>query len=126
METVRDKMASRQHDLKLYLEYINPVLKSQVRRFRFCSRAITDSELQWTAQHGVEPPIMVFVKHFDVAHQTLCGVGHFYVHRHMRVMDLALMVNERMGYPATTPLKIYEVRFRSIELRVLFIDSCLI
>lgn len=31
METVRDKMASRQHDLKLYLEYINPALKAQVR-----------------------------------------------------------------------------------------------
>lgn len=31
METVRDKMASRQHDLKLYLEYINPDTKAEVR-----------------------------------------------------------------------------------------------
>ena len=92
-------MASRQHDLKLYLEYINPVLKAQ-----------------WTQAHGVEPPIMVFVKHFDVAHQTLAGVGHFYVHRHMRVMDLALMINERKGFPASTPLKIYEVS-RSLSVR---------
>lgn len=60
--------------------------------------------------HGNEPPIVVFVKHFDVSHQTLAGLGHFYVHRHMRVMDLALMINERMKYPASTPLKIYEVR----------------
>lgn len=65
---------------------------------------------QWVRSHGVEPPIVVFVKHFDVSHQTLAGLGHFYVHRHMRVMDLALMINERLGYPATTPLKIYEVR----------------
>ncbi|ORY78391.1 putative ubiquitin carboxyl-terminal hydrolase 5 [Leucosporidium creatinivorum] len=100
METVRDKMASRQHDLKLYLEYINPATKAE-----------------WVRLHGVEPPIVVFVKHFDVSHQTLAGLGHFYVHRHMRVMDLALMINERLGYPATTPLKIYEeIKPNMIEL----------
>ena len=85
-------MASRQHDLKLYLEYIDPVVKAE-----------------WTAAHGTEPPIMVFVKNFDVAHQTLAGIGHFYVHRHMRVADLAKMINERMRYPESTALKIYEV-----------------
>lgn len=52
---------------------------------------------------------MVFVKNFDMSHQTLAGVGHFYVHRHMRVLDLAAMINERMGFPSSTPLKIYEV-----------------
>lgn len=31
METVRDKMASRQHDLKLYLEWTDPAMKAQVR-----------------------------------------------------------------------------------------------
>lgn len=91
METVRDKMASRQSDLKLYLEHIDPQTKAN-----------------WTQQHGQEPPIMVFVKHFDQNKQTLRGVGHFYVHRNMRVMDLASMINERMGYLPTTPLKIYE------------------
>lgn len=30
METVRDKMASRQHDLKLYLEWTDPAMKVQV------------------------------------------------------------------------------------------------
>ncbi|GAA6033904.1 hypothetical protein NBRC10512_001767 [Rhodotorula toruloides] len=91
METVRDKMASRQHDLKLYLEYIDPQTKHD-----------------WQVLHGTEPPIMVFVKHFDPNKQTLAGVGHFYVHRNMRVMDLASKINERMGYLPTTPLKIYE------------------
>ncbi|GAA5992402.1 hypothetical protein JCM11641_002734 [Rhodosporidiobolus odoratus] len=91
MEVVRDKMASRQQDLKLYLEYIDPRTKAE-----------------WQSQHGTEPPIMVFVKHFDIARQTLAGLGHFYVHRNMRVMDLAHKVNERMGYPSATPLKIYE------------------
>ncbi|KAM0792135.1 hypothetical protein ACM66B_004835 [Microbotryomycetes sp. NB124-2] len=100
METVRDKMASRQHDLKLYLEYISPEVKSD-----------------WVKNHGNEPPIVIFVKNFDVAHQTLAGLGHFYVHRHMRVSDLALMINERMRFPATTPLKIYEeIKPNMIEL----------
>ena len=100
MEAVRDKMASRQHDLKLYLEYIDPVTKAE-----------------WQKAHGTEPPIMVFVKNFDVAHQTLAGIGHFYVHRHMRVLDLAMMINERMRYPATTALKIYEeIKPNMIEL----------
>ncbi|GAA5919656.1 hypothetical protein JCM1841_005211 [Sporobolomyces salmonicolor] len=100
METVRDKMASRQSDLKLYLEYINPQTKAD-----------------WQVLHGNEPPIMVFVKHFDVAHQTLAGIGHFYVHRNMRVMDLAHKINERLRFPATTPLKIYEeIKPNMIEL----------
>ena len=91
MEVVRDKMASRQQDLKLYLEHIDPRTKSD-----------------WQVLHGAEPPIMVFVKHFDPNRQTLAGVGHFYVHRNMRVMDLASKINERMGYLPTTPLKIFE------------------
>lgn len=52
---------------------------------------------------------MVFVKHFDIAQQTLAGVGHFYVHRHMRVADLAAMINERKKFAPNTPLRIYEV-----------------
>ncbi|GAA5900428.1 uncharacterized protein JCM6883_002840 [Sporobolomyces salmoneus] len=100
MEVVRDKMASRQQDLKLYLEHINPQTKAD-----------------WSAQHGNEPPIMVFVKHFDVAHQTLAGIGHFYVHRNMKVSDLANKINERMGFGPTTPLKIFEeIKPNMIEL----------
>ncbi|GAA6000863.1 ubiquitin-specific protease UBP15 [Rhodotorula paludigena] len=91
MEVVRDKMASRQQDLKLFLEYISPQTKAE-----------------WQRNHGQEPPIMVFVKHFDANRQTLAGVGHFYVHRNMRVMDLAAQINERMGFPSTVPLKIFE------------------
>lgn len=100
MEAVRDKMASRQHDLKLYLEYIDPQTKSS-----------------WVQNYGNEPPIMVFVKQFDVGQQTLHGIGHFYVHRHMKVQDLANMINERMRFPQQTPLKIYEeIKPNMIEL----------
>ncbi|SCV67019.1 BQ2448_5665 [Microbotryum intermedium] len=100
MEVVRDKMASRQQDLKLYLEYISK-----------------EEKAEWQKNHQNEPPIMVFVKNFDVAHQTLAGLGHFHVHRHMRVLDLAQMINDRMGFPPSTPLKIYEeIKPNMIEL----------
>lgn len=93
MESVRDKMASRQQDLKLYLE-IFP----------------TEEKMKWANEHPEEAPIMIFVKHFDVSAQTLAGVGHFYVHKQMRVQDLVPMICERTAVPISTPLKIYEVR----------------
>lgn len=112
-------MASRQHDLKLYLEHINPDTKAEVSSDLTALRGDSGADmlwsLQWVRTHGNEPPIVVFVKHFDVSHQTLAGLGHFYVHRHMRVMDLALMINEKMKYPSNTPLKIYEVRKNAPE-----------
>lgn len=52
---------------------------------------------------------MVFVKHFSVEDQTLLGLGHFYVHKNLKVSDLANMINDHMKYPAGTQLKIYEV-----------------
>lgn len=99
MESVRDKMASRQSDLKLYLEVFP-----------------TEEKNKWTAEYGDEPPIMVFIKHFDVSAQSLTGVGHFYVHKNMRVQDLVPMICERSAIPHGTPLKLYEVGFCSIGL----------
>jgi len=100
MEVVRDRMASRQHDLKLYLEYQKP------------------GEMQrWAATYPNESPIMVFVKHFSLEEQTLLGLGHFYVHRHLKVSDLVNMINEHMHYPPGTALKIYEeIKPQMIEL----------
>jgi ubiquitin carboxyl-terminal hydrolase 7 len=52
---------------------------------------------------------MIFVKHFDIARQTLAGIGHFYVHRHMKVGDLVPMILDSMGLAQGTTLKLYEV-----------------
>lgn len=110
MESVRDKMASRQQDLKLYLE-IFP----------------TEEKIKWAKEHPDEGPIMIFVKHFDVSAQTLAGVGHFYVHKQMRVQDLIPMICERTAVPLGTPLKIYEeIKPNMIELMKLkatFVNS---
>ena len=100
MESVRDKMASRQQDLKLYLE-IFPL----------------EEKLKWANDYPEEQPIMIFVKHFDVSAQTLAGIGHFYVHKHMRVQDLIPLICERTAVPMGTPLKIYEeIKPNMIEL----------
>ena len=96
MESVRDKMASRQQDLKLYLEFFPE-----------------DDKKRWAADYPEEAPIMIFVKQFDVSTQTLAGVGHFYIHKHMRVQDLVPQICERTAVPVGTPLKIFEVRTRS-------------
>lgn len=52
---------------------------------------------------------MIFLKHFDTSRQTLLGVGKVYVQRNSKVGDLFSYINEKMRWPAGTPLKLYEV-----------------
>jgi len=56
---------------------------------------------------------MVFLKHFDTYKQTLLGAGKIYMLRTSKVGDLIPIVNERMHFPASTNLKLYEVRSAS-------------
>ncbi|KAI8455154.1 ubiquitin thiolesterase [Phakopsora pachyrhizi] len=89
MEVVRDKMASKAQDLKLYLEVVDP-----------------NQELP--PPDSKNGPLMVFVKYFDASGQTLAGVGHFYVDRNQMVSDIIPAINARMNFPENTPLKLYE------------------
>lgn len=52
---------------------------------------------------------MVFMKHFDTSKQTLTGAGKTYMLRTSKVGDLVTIINERMRWPAGTPVKLYEV-----------------
>ena len=52
---------------------------------------------------------MIFLKHFDTSKQTLKGVGKHYVQRNSKVGDLTNYINEKMGWPAGIPLKLFEV-----------------
>lgn len=54
---------------------------------------------------------MIFMKHFDTSRQTLLGVGKTYVQRNSKVADLSNFINEKMRWPAGTPLKLFEVRY---------------
>jgi len=54
---------------------------------------------------------MIFLKHFSVSEQTLKGVSKAYVQRNSKVGELVGTINALMGWQATTPLRLYEVRF---------------
>ena len=62
---------------------------------------------------------MIFLKHFDATRQNLYGIGKVYVLRTAKVGDLNQYINEKMRWPAGTPLKLYEVRicFSAILVR---------
>jgi len=60
-------------------------------------------------KEGESDTAMVFLKHFDAAKQTLFGVGKLCVPRAKKVGNLISIINERMKWGPSTPLKIYEV-----------------
>jgi len=53
--------------------------------------------------------IMIFLKHFDIATQSLFGSGKIYMPTASKVGDLVPIINERMGWASGTALKLYEV-----------------
>ncbi|KAG2020400.1 ubiquitin carboxyl-terminal hydrolase 5 [Coprinopsis cinerea AmutBmut pab1-1] len=86
VDVIRNQMAARQTDLRLYVDVIADPSKP-------------------------DPPpqtIMIFLKHFDTTKQSLTGVGKVYVGRQSKVGDLIPIINERMRWTPGTPLKLYE------------------
>jgi len=90
VEAIRNTMAARQTDLRLYLD------------------VIADANGQPLPDINNPNSIMIFLKYFDVSKQTLLGVGKVYVQKNSKVGDLAYVINERMRWQPTTPLKLYE------------------
>ncbi|KAJ7582794.1 hypothetical protein C8J56DRAFT_955745 [Mycena floridula] len=86
VEVIRNNMAARQSDLRLYLDVIPDPSRP-------------------------DPPpqsIMVFLKHFDTSKQTLLGAGKTYMLRTSKVGDLVPIINEKMRWTPGTPLKLFE------------------
>ncbi|KAF8921385.1 ubiquitin carboxyl-terminal hydrolase 5 [Mucidula mucida] len=86
VEVIRNNMAARQSDLRLYLDVIPDASRAEI------------------------PPqsIMVFLKHFDTSKQTLYGAGKVYMLKSNKVGDLVPVINERMRWTPGTPIKLYE------------------
>ncbi len=86
LEMVREKMASRQNDLRLFLEILTP--------------------------EGPRPEAqgssMIFLKYFDVSRQTLTGISRVYIQSGQKVGDLVPRINELMRWPPTTVVRLYE------------------
>lgn len=92
MDHIRNNMAARANDLRLYLDY-NP------------------DPARFQALHA-DPnnqPIMIFLKYFDFARQTLTGQGKIFVSRNDKVSSLFGYIQEKMNWPSSTPIKLYEV-----------------
>ncbi|KAF8460666.1 hypothetical protein BDZ91DRAFT_738896 [Kalaharituber pfeilii] len=52
--------------------------------------------------------IVIFLKLFDPETQTLRGINHVYMKKNDKVSDLAPVIMSEMGWPSSTPLKLYE------------------
>ncbi|KAK4688080.1 ubiquitin carboxyl-terminal hydrolase 7, partial [Tremellales sp. Uapishka_1] len=91
MEYIRNTMAARATDLRLYLDY-NP------------------DHAKFNALHADanSPPIMLFLKWFDFSRQTLLGQGKVFVNKNQKVSELAGVIQEKMGWPSSTPIKLFE------------------
>ena len=110
MEHIRNNMAARASDLRLYLDY-NP----DSAKFNSVSDdVVTASMLDNTKppqlhQDANNAPIMIFLKWFDCSRQTLLGQGKVFVNKNNKKSELLPYIQEKMGWPSSTPIKLYEV-----------------
>ncbi|KAG8878853.1 hypothetical protein FRB98_005967 [Tulasnella sp. 332] len=95
VESVRNSMAARQSDLRLYLDIWEIAPNKPI------GQPFAD-----VAQNH----IMIFLKYFDVQKQTLLGVCKVYMQRTARVGDLSSVICEKMRWAPQTPIKLYEAR----------------
>lgn len=73
---------------------------------------------------GSSPPIMIFLKWFDVQRQTLLGQGKVFVGKNQKVAELCPLICERMGWAPTTPLKLYEVSCPKLQQEEVSLIVC--
>ena len=52
---------------------------------------------------GNNAPILVFLKYFDAEAQSLKGVGHIYIKKHCKVVDMVPMIMQLMGWTENIP-----------------------
>lgn len=106
MDQIRSSMTARSNDLRLYLDY-----QADPSKWTLGTSGYGD------AATGGSPTIMIFLKWFDVQHQTLLGQGTVFVGKNQKISDLCPIICERMGWAPTTPLKLYEeIKAGMIEL----------
>lgn len=55
-----------------------------------------------------QKPIIIFLKYFDIEHQTLQGVGHVYMNPSDKVQGLAPEILQLMGWEPGVSLELYE------------------
>lgn len=91
MDEAYSKFGSRDKPFRLWLETASHV---------------EDGKPVWPdlqTQLSNNPPVLVFLKHFDTTAQSLRGIGHVYIRKHSKVADLIpLIMNAMEGSPLTS------------------------
>ena len=59
--------------------------------------------------------IMIFLKHFDAAKQSLLGIGNVHLQKASKVSDLIPIINEKMKWAPETSLNLYKVAIRTFS-----------
>ncbi|KAM5441568.1 ubiquitin-specific protease ubp15 [Microsporum ferrugineum] len=67
-----------------------------------------DGKVVWPETQGSNASVLVILKHFDAATQTLSGVGHVFVKKQSKVSELAGPILQMMKWPTGTLLSLYE------------------
>lgn len=98
MEEVRDRnIGTKEKELRLWAE-IGEVIEGNI------------DEVEWPTDPAVSKnaKILIFLKYFDIEAQCILGMGHVYVNRLGRILDLVPQINTFMKWPASTLLDLYE------------------
>ncbi len=84
IEDAYSKYGSRDKHFRLWLETANDVEEGKP----------VWPDMQ--PQLGNNPPVLVFIKYFDAAAQTLRGIGHVYIRKQSKVADLVPLILSMM------------------------------
>ncbi|KAI9659775.1 MAG: hypothetical protein M1829_006537 [Trizodia sp. TS-e1964] len=100
-------------DLTLEEVYIRCVSKTLEFRSWIEKATFFENDLPvWHSIPSKSSYIILFLKHFDVVEQKLSGAGHIYVRKLDKISDLASHITNMMGWPASTPLLLFEVCYK--------------
>ncbi|KAG2175621.1 hypothetical protein INT43_001268, partial [Umbelopsis isabellina] len=94
MEQIREKTQPSQPNLRLYLEVADHFENGQA--------------IFQAPPSSRSPTILVFIKLFDAATQSVHGLGHLYVDKNGRVGDIIPTLNAMAGFEKDTQLMLFE------------------
>ncbi|CAG8478586.1 24166_t:CDS:10 [Cetraspora pellucida] len=92
MEEVYTRTASRQNELKLFLEVADKQINDKA----------------WFPTIGNDSHILIFINYFDTDKQSLKGVCSLYVRKFDKIGAIIPILCEKKNFPQNTPLNIYE------------------
>ncbi|KAG0370870.1 hypothetical protein BGZ54_003296 [Gamsiella multidivaricata] len=114
-DTVRTDLAIPGSDLKKSMEVLKEAYghraHPEFRCYVECpdkGAKVTNSKTSWFQNESQNGEIMIFIKYYDPFASKLEGLCKLHVHKQAKVADIIGQLNEKKGFPANTPLKLFE------------------